>query len=198
MTDPRITWRETRQRLAADRARIRAALRAPESEGSFMRLLFPGYLCVWLFRCSHYCYARGWRRLARALWTLNVFLTGADIAPASEIGGGLYIPHPAGVTLNCKAGRNLTVMALSGAGPVYGRNGEVLERIPVLGDTVTLQHHSGVYGAARVGSGVFIAAGCIATGQVADGSVLAARPLKIKRRIAAAGARPPQTTGEPV
>jgi serine O-acetyltransferase len=148
MTEAPITWRETRQRLTADRARIREALRAPAAEGSFMRLLFPGYLCVWLFRCSHYCYARGRRRLARVFWTLNVFLTGADIAPASEIRGGLYIPHPAGVTLNCKAGRNLTVMALSGTGPVYGRNGEVLERLPVLGDTVTLQHHSGIYGAA--------------------------------------------------
>lgn len=184
MTDAPITWRETRRRLAADRARIRDALSEPGAEGSFARMLFPAYLCVWLHRWSHYCFARGRRRLARAIWSLNVFLTGADIAPASEIGGGLYIPHPACVTLHCRAGRDLTVMAQSGAGPVYGKSGEVMERLPVLGDSVTLQHHSGVYGAARAGSGVFIAAGCIVSGQIADRCVLTARPLRIRRRDA--------------
>jgi len=174
MTTERITWRETRRRLADDRRRLRAHLRARGEPSPAFPLLRASYLCAWLHRLAHYADARGLRRSARLLWHLAMVVTGADIAPSADLGGGLLVVSPAGVAISGRAGRNLTMMPLSGVG------GELsLEDIgagpglPVLGDDVTLGTLTGVLGPVRVGDGVRVMPGCVVIEDVPAGAVVA-------------------------
>lgn len=164
-----ITWRETFARLREDRARIRSVMHGGKRRG----LLFhPSFVCVALYRVSHKLHESGWNTLSRMFWILNVVLTGSDLSPGSDLGGGLVIVSPPGVALAGKAGRNLTVMPLVGLGGELGRREDVGAGpgLPVLGDDVVLEPHTGVLGPVRVGNRVHAAAGTIVTVDVPDDS----------------------------
>jgi serine O-acetyltransferase len=156
---PPWTWSLTRQRLRADRDRLRK-LCAPEADGIGV-YLHPAFVCVLLHRLSHHCHRRGHRRLARLWWHLNTVLSGADISAPADLGAGLVIPNPMGVAIAGKAGRNLTVMACSGLGGELGRREDVGAGpgLPLLGDDVWIEPRSGVMGPVRVGDRVRIRAG---------------------------------------
>src|SRR5436190_13366239 len=51
----------------------------------------PGPGAIALYRLSHALWVRGggYETLAEVVWRINLFLTGADIHPGAEIGGGL-------------------------------------------------------------------------------------------------------------
>lgn len=133
------------------------------------RFLYPPYLCVFLYRISHYLQRRGNIRLARLIWHANQVLTGADIVPSARFGGGLVISHPVGISLVGVAGKNLTVMAQAGLGGEIGRLQDVGAGpgLPLLGDDVHLAPSSGVLGPVKIGSRVRLAPGCIVTRDVA-------------------------------
>lgn len=185
-----LTRRETIRLLRDDKSRLKAMFLESGAEGSSIRLLFPGYFSVWLFRWSHYFARNNHRRLARWCWLVNAYITGADITPGSEIGGGFFLPHPAGVAIHCRAGSNLTVMAVSGIGPVYAGDGEKkgFDEIPVLGDGVCISYHSGVYGPVTLGDDVQISPGCIVNYDVPSGACVVGAPLTL---------RPPKSTVSP-
>ena len=103
-----ITASLTRARLQADRCRLQAHLAQNAHATSLSLWLTPSYQAVYLHRWSHYHYLRGHRLLARALWHLNLLLTGADISPLTDIEGGLLIVHPLANIMLGRAGRNLT------------------------------------------------------------------------------------------
>jgi serine O-acetyltransferase len=140
---------------------------------------------------SHACHATGRRRRARLLWLANIWLTGADITPCCEIGGGLLVPHPAGVTLHCRAGENLTVGATAGiAAPLDESGAPVgLDRSPRLGERVRLDHHTGVFGAVKIGDGVRAQPGCVTTQSAPPGLALVPRKLRFRTREAVQATR---------
>lgn len=148
-----------------------------------MTVLFPAYACVWLYRVSHYFHERRRARLARFIWNLNVLVTGADLSVSADVGGGLVIPHPAGVSISGTAGRNLTVMALAGiGGEVTGSADGPEPGLPALGDDVSLAHRAGIRGPVRIGDGVRISAGCIVTTDVEAGVTIGVPPLRIHQK----------------
>ncbi|MDP6417078.1 MAG: hypothetical protein QGG54_18880, partial [Gammaproteobacteria bacterium] len=130
----------------------------------------PAWLCVWFHRLSHYCYHRRWNRLSRIFWQLNVMVTGADINPSSDLGAGLVIPYPAGISIHASSGRNLTVMGLcaisGGLSEIPGMPGP--QGRPLLGDDVYLSYHSGAYGPVRIGNHVRLDPGCYVSEDVPD------------------------------
>ncbi len=177
-----ISARETRARLADDRARLRDHFSArPELAASAIWLL-PSYQAVWLHRWSHFFFQRGNRLVSRLLWHLNLLLTGADISPLSNIGGGFVLVYPVCTIVLGKAGRNLTLfghggfgggMALAdiGAGP----------GLPVLGDNVRLQLGAFVLGPVRVGHNVEIFARSLVTADVPDNSEVLSNPSRVRK-----------------
>ena len=177
----RISWSETRARLREDRRRLEEILggRPP------LMAIHPSIVCVRLHRISHYFYCRGNRFLARFFWHLNFVLTGADISEPMDLGPGLVILNPAGTSIMGKAGRNLTVMPCSGLGGELGRREDVGAGpgLPLLGDDVVLEPHSGVLGPARIGNRVRLGANLGLTFDVEDDmSVEGPAPRFIKRR----------------
>jgi serine acetyltransferase len=183
-------WRETCDRLTRDRLRLWETV----EPGGPRPPYYPALVCAALFRLSHYFHCTGFRRGARWIWMANVYLTGADIAPCCEIGGGLLIPHPAGIALHCRSGDSLTVMATTGIAASLDSEDRLkdLDETPQLGDKVFLAHHSGIYGGITIGDGVHISSGCIVTRATADGVTLVPRSLKF-RGPAAAGRQRPRT-----
>src|SRR4051812_42807592 len=59
----------------------------------------PGALAILLYRASHRLWVKGWETPAELVWRLNFFLTGADIHPGAEIGGGLRLTHTSGLVI---------------------------------------------------------------------------------------------------
>jgi serine O-acetyltransferase len=185
---PRRGAEGMRSLFRADRARLREATGAGRPPLAAM-------LCSGLHRAAHAAHRRGHRRTARWAWLANQILTGADISPGSEIGPGLLIPHPAGIAIHATVGARLTLLAQTGIGPLVDAQGRLppLSAAPLLGDDVTVGHHGGVYGDPILGSRVQIGPGCIASFGVADDVALVARPMRVRRASAGAGAADQQS-----
>src|SRR5207247_3073342 len=72
----------------------------------------PGPLAIVLYRASHWLWIRGREVAAEILWRINYFLTGADIHPGAEIGGGLRLTHTTGLVIGrgVRIGDNVTIL----------------------------------------------------------------------------------------
>lgn len=153
----RPRFSEVRGALRADREHWRQYRRSPVR-------LQAGYQASCLYRLSRYAFEREWRIAAWFLWIANIWWTGADITPSSQIGGGLYMPQPNGVVIAGAVGRcaalgtqvvigglTKTPAADIGAGP----------GLPVLGDCVTVESRASVLGPIRIGDGSRIGPGCV-------------------------------------
>lgn len=145
----------------------------------------PSFVCVFLYRISNHLYRAGHRLLARLVWHLNTLLTGADISEPANLREGLVILSPPGVAVMGTAGRNLTIVACAGLGGEIGRLEDVGAGpgLPVVGDDVTLEPHTGILGPVRIGSRVRVKAGFTAVVDVPDDAVVeGARPRLIRRQ----------------
>ena len=173
MSLERLTWGQTLSRLRADRSRLRAHLAGRRTGTSPV-----------LYRISNHLFRAGHRYSARFFWHLNLLLTGADISPPSDLGEGLVIVSPAGVAIMGKAGRNLTMMPLAGLGGELGRHGDVGAGpgLPVLGDDVFMDVHTGVLGPVRIGNRVHVAAGICVVKDVPDDTRVEAAQGRFLRR----------------
>jgi serine O-acetyltransferase len=151
---------------------------------------FTAGLSVALFRRAAARHRGGSKRRARALWRANMYLTGSDLAPDAVVGPGLVVPYPAGVSLFGTAGEDLTMHAQTMLVPEIDAAGpRRLSSAPLVGDRVTLDPHSGICGAARVGGDVRLLAGCILRDDAPDGVLVEPRPLRIRTAVEAAPAK---------
>lgn len=177
----RPRWSNTCCRLHADKKRLLQTVGEQK-----LISLHPSYICVYLYRMANYLHRRGHNLLARAVWQVNFLLTGADVSPAAEIGEGLLILSPAGISLMGRAGRNLTVMPCAGFGGEMGTFDDVGAGpgLPWLGDDVILEPHSGILGAIRVGHRVRVCAGVVLTKPSPDDTVVEGPvPRFLSRRV---------------
>lgn len=178
------TFMETIRVLRADRARLDRILRDRGIPASGM--LSPSFLCVALYRMSHYLFVNGRTITARLVWQVNLFLTGADISPMCRLGAGLVVIHPVAATIVGSAGRCLTVEGHGGLG-----GGLALTDIgagpglPLLGNDVTLARGASVLGPARIGNGVCIGPGCTVVRDLPDDADVPAHDILVLRRIQA-------------
>ena len=90
--------------LRGDLARLFSPVGTHEGRPSLRKALQraltrPGPLALALYRLSHDLWTRGNTTAAELLWRLNLFLTGADIHPGAEIGGGLRLTHTSGLVI---------------------------------------------------------------------------------------------------
>jgi serine acetyltransferase len=177
----RLRMAETRARLREDRERLAAMHHGKPP--------WVARTCVYLFRLSRHFIGTGRVGLARWCWRLNARITGADIDPRCDIGGGLAIPYPAGISIHATAGRNLTVLALAGIGGAVADDPftwDVHAR-PTLGDDVVVCEHAALHGRIRVGSRARIGPGCKVREDVAEGAALELPAPRMRR-----GAGPPR------
>ncbi len=179
-----LTWSETFAMLREDHRRLLPYIAAYPENTPTHAYTHPSFLCVLLYRVSANFFCRGHRYIARIFWHLNSALTGADISPPADLGPGLVVLNPAGVSIMGKAGRNLTVMPCSGLGGEVGRREDVGAGpgLPVLGDDVTLEPFCGVIGPFRIGDRVRIPSGIGVTRDLPDDCELVGPAVRMLRR----------------
>lgn len=175
---PPIGRQLTRQRLKEDLARLRTTSNKGWHSGGKVGRLHPSYLAVYLHRWSHFHFVNGRRWLSRLYWHLNLILTGADISPMCDLGGGLVLVFPMGTMIFGKAGRNLTVMGHCGlGGGMDSADIGAGPGLPVLGDDIHLHYHTIVLGPVHVGDRARMGPGVLVVRNVAaDAVLLPARP----------------------
>jgi serine O-acetyltransferase len=176
------TYAETRARLRADRERLRLVLdRDPARHGGWL-FFDPSYRAAWLHRWSRYFFCRGNRVMARFLWHLNLNVTGADLSPISDLGGGLVIVEPLACILVGTAGRNLTIRAhASFGGGIARADIGAGPGLPVLGDDVEIDFGAVILGPVRIGNGTYIGPRCVVRTDLAAASVVSPIPPRVRR-----------------
>jgi serine O-acetyltransferase len=178
-----IAWDQTKTRLRDDWARLDEHFDTLPGQRPTRRWFHPSYQCVLLHRLSYHFYARRRRMLARVFWHLNLLLTGCDIAPLSNVGGGLVIHFPLAIGLIGTVGRNCTIEGHGGIGGGTRRHEDIGAGpgLPVVGDDVVLGWGALIMGPIRVGHRVAIGHGAVVTTDVPDDTVVPDRELVLLR-----------------
>ena len=169
---------ERPQGLRGDVARLFSAGGTQEGRPTVVRALQraatrPGPLAIVLYRASHALWRRGLETAAEILWRINFFLTGADIHPGAEIGGGLRLTHTSGVVIGkgVRIGSNVTLLhdvTLGGSARGWF-DGVFEDGFPVIGDDTEIMAGAKVLGPITVGRGCFIGANAVLARDLPDG-----------------------------
>jgi serine O-acetyltransferase len=112
---------------------------------------------------------------------VNLVMTGADIAPISEIGPGLLVVHPISTQIFGRVGANCTFWGHGGMGG--GRSNKDIGAgpgLPVVGDNVYFGASALALGPVRVGDGCEIGPGCTIMRDLSPGTKI--EPAESRRR----------------
>ncbi|MGH6868914.1 MAG: serine O-acetyltransferase [Methylocella sp.] len=181
----RKTWRETQTLLRQDRERLREFLTRELGRSPRTLFLNRSYAAVFWYRVSRYLHSRNLRFLARLIWGLNIWRSGAEISPNTEIEGGLVITNPHGVILNGKFGRNCVIYQGVGTGgrhsvsPVDVGGGLGL---PCFGDDVVLETDSLVMGPVLIGDRVLIGPRTFVVTDVPNDAIVSQQPAQLRTK----------------
>jgi serine O-acetyltransferase len=150
----------------------------------------PGPLAIVLYRLSHRIWARGLHTPAEIIWRINLFLTGADIHPGAEIGGGLRLTHTSGLVIgrDAKIGSNVTLLhevTLGGSSRGFFDEGFV-DGFPEVGDGSKIAAGAKLLGPIKIGRECFIGANAVVAKDLPDGTIYTPgrQVSELKRRVA--------------
>ena len=164
----------------------------------------PGPMAIGLYRLGHWLWVRDHQIVAELLWRANVTLTGADIHPAAEIGGGFKVVHTVGLTIaaGTKVGRDVMILhgvTLGGSGRAYA-DPSFADGPPEIGDGTEIWAGAKVLGPIKVGRNCQIGANAVLAHDLAEGTTYTAthrvrqleeRIESLERRLAELGERSP-------
>ena len=168
--------------LKGDIARLRSDKGTHEGRPTVARMIQrvltrPGPLAIVLYRASHALWAGGLETPAELLWRLNFFLTGADIHPGAEIGGGLRLTHTAGVVVGkgARIGANVTLLhgvTLGGSSRgFYADDSVTPDGFPTVGDGSKIAAGAKLLGPITIGRECFVGANAVVAKDLPDGTV---------------------------
>ena len=162
----------------------------PDVRSAIRRILTrPGPLALVLYRASHKLWVSGHPALAEGVWRLNLQITGADIHPAAEIGGGLRLTHTSGLVIGkgARLGSDMNVLhgvTIGGSGKRWF-DPSFEDGLPEIGDGTEIWAGAKVLGAVKVGRRCHIGANAVVTRDLADGaSYTVGQPVReLRRRV---------------
>lgn len=168
--------------LRGDIARLFGAEGTHEGRPTIARavqrvLTRPGPLAILLYRLSHRLWRLKLETLAELIWRLNYFLTGADIHPGAEIGGGLRLTHTAGLVIGKGAviGSNVTLLhgvTLGGSSRGFFADDSLTpDGFPTVGDGSKVAAGAKLLGPIKIGRECFIGANAVVSKDLPDGTV---------------------------
>ncbi|MCA1705192.1 MAG: hypothetical protein LC808_18815 [Actinobacteria bacterium] len=135
----------------------------------------PGPLAILLYRFSHRIWVRGFHTVAEIVWRINLFLTGADIHPGAEIGGGLRLTHTSGLVIgrDAKIGSNVTLLhEVTLGGSSRGFFDETfVDGFPEIGDGSKIAAGAKLLGPIKIGKECFIGANSVVAKDLPDGTI---------------------------
>jgi serine O-acetyltransferase len=163
---------EIRRDLAAARSRDPAAAGVTSLE---ILATWPGVQALLAHRLAHALWGSRVPLLPRLIAAIARSVTGVEIHPAAQIGGGLLIDHGMGVVIGetAQIGDDVTIyqgVTLGGTGFATGK------RHPTVGDEVTIGAGARLLGPITVGNGAKIGANTVVIHDVPANSTVVGNP----------------------
>lgn len=146
-------------------------------------IAYPGFQAIFLHRINHLLWKIRIPVIPRLLSHTGRFLTGIEIHPGAEIGGGLFIDHGMGVVIGetTEIGENVLLyqgVTLGGTGKEKGK------RHPTIGDNVVIGAGTKILGAIKIGDNVKIGANSVVLHSVPENSIVVGVPGRvIKKKV---------------
>lgn len=168
-----------RELVFSDFLRYRANLK-PTWPRVLARCLFlPGLVACILLRAQQKLFAKKLVRLAYLLRTVGVVLFSADFVPGMEIGPGLYLPHPMGVTMGggLRIGDNVTILQGVTAG-TRTPDGSAPAEFATICDNAIVCTNAVIVGGVRIGENAQVGANSVVLSDVADNAVVLGVPAR--------------------
>lgn len=141
-------------------------------------LCYPGVHALWLYRISHYLWAKGWIILSRLISHINRFLTGIEIHPAAEIGRSVFIDHGMGIVIGETAVIGDECLLYKGV-VLGGTTIEKAKRHPNLGRKVIVGSNACILGNITIGDYARIGSGSVVTKDVPPHATVVGVPGRI-------------------
>jgi serine O-acetyltransferase len=181
MASPRrlSLWRTIWADFAAVAA-MKPHMRFPSVAGLIDVLLMPGTMAVLAFRLSNAWYRIGLRPLGRLLYLWNLKQYGLDLWPGTEAGPGLVIPHPVGVAIAARIGRNVRIYGLTQIGAAAFEDNS-RDGLPTLGDECCIFSGAKIFGPVTIGDRAIIAANTLVLKSMPAGAVVLGSPARVVR-----------------
>ncbi len=149
--------------------------------GGFLYMFFsPSIVAITLYRLSRFFYLKKIRSLAWFLYELNIYMTGADISPRSDIADHFYIGHPVGVVIVGKIGSHVMVLGQAAIGggfwqeDVGGGPG-----LPVIEDNVIIGFRATILGPFVIGKNAVIGPSALVMKSIPEGATAIGNPARI-------------------
>jgi serine O-acetyltransferase len=182
-----MTFQDLKSLIRSDLARYQQTFRLRRDQGSRRRIalesfLFkPGFQAVFLFRLSHFFFARGWIYLAWLISRFNQFFTTAEMEFNAKVGPGLFISHPGALILGRGAvlGRQVVLFQGTTIGALDWHP-ERIGKFPHIGNNVFVFAGAKVLGNITLGNNVVVGANAVVVGNVPDGALAVGNPAVIK------------------
>ena len=152
--------------------------RDPAIKTNLEALLYPSFWAIYKYRKAHKLYEKGHVFRARMISQRAARKTGIEIHPAAQIGKGLFIAHPYGITINdkCIIGMNCNIHK----GVTIGQeNRGKRQGTPIIGDNVWIGMNVTIVGNIKIGNDVLIAPNTYLNCDVPSHSIVLGNPARI-------------------
>lgn len=156
----------------------------PHEKPSWLRVLarcivLPGLIASVILRAQQCLFWSGHVRLANVLRTVGVILVGADFVPGMQVGTGLYLPHPSGVTI----GNGLKIgngVSLAGGVTTGARHpdGSKAQEFATICDGAIILANAVIVGNVRIGRHAQVGANTVVLSDVPDYAVVFGVPAR--------------------
>ena len=143
-------------------------------------ILYQGLYAILFHRLAHWLWRHKIPFIPRLISQLSRFLTGIEIHPGAQIGGGFFIDHGMGVVIGETAaiGENVLIyheVTLGGTSLQTGK------RHPTIGNNVIIGAGAKLFGPLTVGDNSQIGGGAVIVKDVPANSVVVGNPGKVVR-----------------
>lgn len=174
----------------------------PGSRGSWLGVLVrlpfvPGVIASILLRAQQCLFRSGHPRLAEGLRSLGNVLIGADFGAGMEVGPGLRLMHPVGVTMGYGARIGSDVTLASGvvlAAKYYDDSHGREQQFPTIEDGAVIGAHAVLVGGVTVGRNATVGANSVVLSDVPPDTVVLGNPA---RRVGMRDSAPAASAAKP-